>query len=236
MRFLGILAACAVLTGGAQAATISVENGDFEGGGALANSAAGHGSWDLSPAGWTTDGVAGVWEFPSALANDPGDELGNRVGFANKDASIGQNLDATLYDGAEYTLSADFLHRSDYDTGGYSGFFGFFVGDITGNYTILSVADILDPGLGLFSGQSVTLKAENFSQYIGRQLGIIFVSNDRQIQFDNVEITTLKYPLSSLSPVVETPVPGAVWLFISALAAGRVVTRRKKARAAANAE
>lgn len=227
MRIIVMIAACAVLFGGAHAAPVSVVNSNFEDAAELGMSAAGHGSWDFSPIGWTTDGVAGVWEYPSALFSDPNDKLGKRVGFANGGASIGQNLGATLYDGAEYKLSADFLHRNDYISGDYEGFFGFFVGDITGNYTILSLVEILDPGLGLFAEQSMTIKANDFLQYLNRKLGIIFIAKDnsRQVQFDNVFVSDLGY-------VVETPIPGAIWLFVSALAAGRVMTRRKKAIAA----
>ena len=226
MRILQIATVACLLFGTAQAATISINNGDFEEDAPLSISFSNYGSWDTSAAGWTASGGAGAWEFPDWLLDSDNPDLGNRIGYASAGGYLAQSLSTKVEYGVDYTLSATFLRRTD--STGYAGSFGFFVGDITGNYTILSMMDVIDPGLGLFSEQTVTLSKEVLNNYIGQHLGIIFIGEDGQIQFDNIAV-------NYFADVVETPLPGAAWLFLSALFGGGFIARRKRAKASAKA-
>ena len=220
MRILQIAAAAFLLSGTAQAATISINNGDFEEDTALSFSDPNYGAWDTSATGWEVSGNAGTWEFPDWMLASDNSSLDNRIGYAATGGYLAQNLFTKVEYGVDYTLSATFLRRSD--SSGYAGSFGFFVGDITGNYAILSLMDVIDPGIGLFSEQTITLSKELLNDYIGQHLGIIFIGENGQIQFDNVAV-------NYFSDVAEVPLPGAAWLFLSALFGGGLIARRRKA-------
>lgn len=221
MRILSsFAAAAAALFGMAQAANIPVANGDFEAAHALGSTAAGYGSWDLSAADWNVDGVAGTWEHPDSLFPGAPASVGNRLGFVNAGGSLSQSLGVTIESGVDYTLSALFGHRTD--IGAYAGSFGFFVGNPADAMFVGTLMSVADPGAGLFSLQSMTVTAAELRDYIGQQLGIVFIGEDGQVQFDNVEV------VMAFGEVVENPLPGAVWLFGSALVAGGFFKRRKK--------
>lgn len=220
MRVLGIIAASAIaLFGTAQAASVTVANSDFEADYDLENSAAGYGSWGSGAAGWEIEGSTGTWEFPDRLYDNPPAGLDDRIGYV-KNGSMSQSLGIAVEEGVDYTLSAVFGHRNDQTA--YEGYFGFFVGDISDALFVGGLMSISDPGSGLFSTQSMTVTAAMLQDYIGQQLGIVFIGENGQIQFDNVQVM-------AFGEVLENPLPGAVWLFGSALVAGGIAKRRKKA-------
>ncbi|MFQ5563755.1 MAG: hypothetical protein ACE5FO_09320 [Parvularculaceae bacterium] len=219
MKSVLIVAVAAISLGAAQAAPISVANGDFEGGGPLANTDSTYGDWEIGADNWSTSGAAGTFE-PNLSGADvylsaPA-EIGQRVGFINAGAALSQVLSIIIAPNTSYTLSALFGDRVTATAGGS---FGFFAGDAS---NIIATQAVAFPGEGLWSAQSFSISAELIAAYVGQQLGIVFFGGGTQLNIDN--ITVEAYDLDSESVVVN-PLPGAIWLFGSALFAGGLARR-----------
>jgi len=212
MRLIGLAVAAAVLFGSAQAATVPVTNGDFEAPFTLTLGGA-SGPFDFGAPGWTANTVAGTWEFDSTLFTAPPASIDDRIAFVNAGNSLSQSLGVTIQAGMDYSLSALFGNRLD--VSGFAGLFGFYAGDPS---TIIgTLQTVTDPGDGLFSLQSTTVLEAALGGFVGLELGIIFLGEAGQINFDNVQVTS-----------IVTPLPAAAWLFGSALLAGGFVSRRRK--------
>lgn len=203
------------IMGVAQAATIAVTNGDFEDAYTLPNSDA-NGAYAFGAAGWAHTGSAGTFDPDDSSGNiyaASSDPLG-RVGFVGTGASLSQDLGTVIAANTDYTLSALFGHRSVH--GSIGGTFGF-----TANGVAIGTTSITDPGTGLWSSQSNTLDAAFLASFIGQQLGIIFMGTVAQFSLDDVAVNW------DLDKQV-VPLPGAIWLFGSALLGGGLLKRRKK--------
>ena len=205
-----------VLGSQAGAATIAVVNADFESPYALNANA--YGASAEGAVGWVQSGLAGTFDPDDASTNGPSyaassDPYG-RVGWVNANSSLSQDLGVAISAGTDYTLSALFGHRNNI---GFGGTFGF-----TANGVVIGTTSITDPGNGLWASQSYTLDAAFLANYIGQTLGIIFLGSGVQFNFDDVVVSFVDN-----NQVV--PLPGAVWLFGSALVGGGLLRRRKKA-------
>ena len=215
--FATIAATVAVLFGVAHAAAVTVANNDFEDPYSLENGG-NQGLWAYGASGWEGEGTAGTWEYPDSLFPNAPASTGDRIAFVNAGGSLSQDLGVVVESGVDYTLSALFGHRGNKND--FAGSFGFYIGD-PADALFIGLTAITDPGLGLFASQSVTVTAAMLQDYIGQQLGIVFIGEDGQVNFDNVQVM-------AYGDVLEQPLPGAVWLFASALVAGGIAKRRKK--------
>ncbi|GAB4521627.1 MAG: hypothetical protein Kow00133_08730 [Amphiplicatus sp.] len=219
-----LLATGVMMTGlafSASAATIPVANSDFEDPYELVNNGA-QGQWSLGSAGWSHVGTAGVWDPYDAVIGEvysvvPA-EIGDRIGFVNNNASLYQYLGVSLEADTTYTLSALIGHRINFS---FEGVMGFFAGDPS---NIIASWNLTDPGEGLWSLQSGSLDAAVVAGLVGQQLGIFFKGVGKQFSLDKVLVEYF----SENENVLVNPLPGAVWLFGSALAAGGFLTRRKR--------
>ena len=221
LRFVGILLGATVAFGSAQAAPITVINGDFEDARELERVEPIFGDFSLGANGFVTVGGAGTFE-PSRTGNvynDIPDEVGTRVGFANAGATVYQTLSVVIEANTDYTLSALFGDRLTQTAGGS---FGFFAGDIS---NIIGSQDVVFPGEGTFSLQSFTLSAASLVDFVGQQLGIFFLGGGTQLTFDNITVEAFVS-----EQVAEVPLPGAALMFLTGGAAF-AFGRRKKAAA-----
>ncbi len=224
MRLSVLVITLSLLAGAVQASTVSVSNGDFEAPYELTNVSA-LGNWDFGAPGWTAGGAgaAGTWEYSdSVFGPSIPAAIGDRVAYVNAGSTLYQSLGINIEADTGYSLSAIFGNRLD--VSGFGGSYGFYAGDPTN--IIGSLYEIVNPGDGAFSVQSVTALAALFVDYIGQELGIIFTGEFGQTNFDNVGVERLS---SYQDEVAIVPVPAAIWLFGSALFAGGFLTRRKKA-------
>jgi hapalindole biogenesis HpiC1 cyclase-like protein len=223
MRLSVLVITLSFLAGAAHASTVSVSNGDFEAPYELTNVSV-LGNWEFGAPGWTAGGAgaAGTWEFADSVFG-PGipAAIGDRVAYANAGSTLSQSLGINIEANTDYSLSAIFGNRMDVSA--YEGSYGFYVGDPAN--IIGSLYEIVNPGDGVFSVQSMTALSSLFVDYIGQELGIIFTAKLGQINFDNVGVEMFQYQ----DEYDVVPVPAAIWLFGSALFAGGFFTRRKKA-------
>jgi len=221
MRVLGVAAAMAVLFGAANAATISVTNGNFEDGGVLK-----YGAWERGADGWTRSGDAGTFapgSYGLPSYDSPPAALGSNVGYLNASSSMRQLLDATIEAGVSYTLTALFGARLQHPG---AGTFGFYADNVTNVIGVQAVA----PGAGNWTLESFTLDATAMASFVGQRLGIIFYGSVTQLNFDTVSVLA---SISSDNPGddVETlvnPVPGALPLMLTGLLGGWFANRRRK--------
>ena len=225
MKFSALFAAIAVLFGSANAASIVVQNEDFEDAFTLDTV---HALGDFSvapPPGWsmTQGSVAGTWELiPQLSFLSTPSEVDTRVAFMAS-GTLYQDLGHTIQSGMDYHLSALFGNRTAIPGAGshqlaFGGTFGFFAGSIN-NIIASSVINV--PADGTWSPDSITLLASVAANFTGQSLGIFFTHSDGQVVFDNVLVTNS----------VETPLPAAAWLFGSGIAG--YAARRKLAKKAA---
>ena len=222
MRVLSLIAAAGALLGAAHAAPVAVANADFEASQALTNSNAFYGEWENSADSWDTEGKAGVWApnfgnfFPSTPA-----AVGDQIGFAAAGATMSQDLGITIGAGQSFTLSALIGDRSDKSFGGV---FGFYAGDPS---NIIASTALVSSGDGMWGLQEFSVLATALVGYVGQELGIFFSGTVGQVNFDGVSIV-------SDGDVIVNPLPGAVWLFGTALAGGVFAKRKKKSAIAAS--
>jgi len=220
MRRVLMAAALALITSAAHAGVL-VSNGDFQAPLELGLSAGGLGDFDRSAVDWIVggEGRAGTWEFgPGGYSNAPA-AVGDRIGFVSGGSSIAQVTDIVIGSGFDYKLSALVGQREDQN--GFEGMFGFFADDP--NNIIGALTSLVQPASGVFSMQMTTLFAVAAEAFAGQRLGVIFLADSGQVNFDNVSIEILG------EDVMTTPVPGAAVLFLSAIAGGGFGLRRKKA-------
>lgn len=215
-KILAILATSLVtLLGASQAANIAVTNSDFESPYALTANA--YGASAEGAVGWVQTGLAGTFDPDDASSNGPSygsssDPYG-RVGWVNANSSLSQDLGTVIATNVNYTLSAIFGHRNGLSFGGTFGF--------TANGVVIGTTAITDPGDGSWGSQSFTLDAAFLAAYVGQTLGIIFLGTGLQFNFDDVAVAW-----DFDKQVV--PLPGAIWLFGSALLGGGFIKRRRK--------
>jgi HpiC1 cyclase len=223
MRLSVLVITLSFLAGAAHASTVSVSNADFEAPYVLTKTSV-LGNWDFGAPGWTAGGAgaAGTWEYSdSVFGPSIPAAIGDRIAYVNAGSTLSQSLGITIEANTDYSLSAIFGNRLD--VSGFGGSYGFYAGDPTN--IIGSLYEVLNPGDGDFSVQSVTALAALFVDYIGQGLGIIFTAEFGQINIDNIGVERLSYQ----DEVAVVPIPAAIWLFGSALFAGGFLTRRKKA-------
>lgn len=223
MRLSVLVITLSFLAGATHASTVSVSNADFEAPYVLTKTSV-LGDWDFGAPGWATGGAgaAGTWEYSDSVFG-PGipAAIGDRIAYVNAGSTLSQSLGINIEAGTDYSLSAIFGNRLDVPE--FGGAYGFYAGDPTN--IIGGLYEILNPGDGAFSVQSMTALSSLFVDYIGQELGIIFTAKFGQIDFDNVGVERFSYE----EDVAVVPVPAAIWLFGSALFAGGFLTRRKKA-------
>ena len=220
-KFLGLLAAGAVIFSVSHAAPIVVENGDFEdlthilgpnSRGQFATGAAGFEV--LNPSG----GV-GTFSANSGIYANVSD--GTRVGVVNGGTTLYQDLGVSIEADTSYEFSGLFGNRLDYPT--FGGVIGFFANGDPSN--IIGQITLTDPSqLGVLELQSILLDSPAFANFVGQTLGIFITGMTTQVTFDNLAVNA--------ESDLTTPIPGAVWLFGSALAAAGGMSRRKKQKQA----
>ncbi len=219
-NMIAILAAAAISITSASAGTVAIANGNFESAYTLTGIDPVHGNWGLGAASWTQGGnnLAGTYEpnFGGGQAYNSQASGGNgtRVGFVNQGASLSQITSALFVGNTTYTLSADFGDRLTQTAGGSFAIFADTLNNIVATQTITF------PGEGLWSRQTLSFTLDGFSQLIGKQIGIAFFGGGTQVSIDNIA-------LAFDTDQVVTPVPGAIWLFGSVLAAGLLRRKRK---------
>lgn len=226
IRVFAISALIAMLSVGAQAAIIGVSNSDFEDPYTLTHTHAGNGDWARGAAGWATSSSGSAGTFAPIFSNvyfDTPDAVGDRVGFVNAGSSLYQLLDVTIQPDTDYSLTALFGHRKGH---GFGGAFGFFAGDPS---NIIATTAINDPGTGFWGAQTFTLDASFLNAFLGQQLGIIFLGFTTQINLDRVLV---EYFADDANTLIN-PLPGAAWLFGSALVAGVFAGRKRRKNVAA---
>lgn len=221
MKVLSLIAAAGALFGIAHAAPVAVDNGDFEAAMVSPGSHAFYGSWENAAAGWESDGAAGVWSpnFGTFFSSSPAG-IDSQIGFANAGATLSQDLGITIGTDVSYTLSALIGDRNDLSFGGV---FGFYAGDPS---NIIASTALVSSGDGLWGLQEFSVLATALVGYVGQELGIFFSGTVGQVNFDAVNVV-------SNDDVIVNPLPGAVWLFGTALAGGFFAKRKKKAAVAA---
>lgn len=214
-----------MFAGTAHAATLSVTNSDFQSPYNLP-AAAVFGNVGAGAAGWQSTGSAGTFQpyDMSVLFSSWPAEIGDRIAYIDAGASLFQSLGVTIEADISYSLSALFGHRSNRDFG---GLFGFFAGDSS---NIIATTPINDPGSGLWGSQTSTLDTALLSSFIGQELGIIFLGVTTQVNFDNVEVYAGRLDDGQ---VLVNPLPGAAWLFGTALVGGAFARRRSRKAAVA---
>lgn len=231
MKMLGGLAAAFALFGMAQAAPITVVNGDFEAASPLTKSGVGYGSWGFSAVGWTTSGAVGGTMAPDYGSLYYEAPPGDQIGWINAKGTIFQDLGVSIEADTDYTLSALIGDRLDQKLGGY---FGFFAGDIS---NVIGSAALVSSN-GLWTLNEFTMLASDLSSYVGLSLGIFFSSTLGQVNiaWAGVDAKTLFEDKNvALSPLLEdpnlivNPIPAAAWLFGTALFGGGFLARRRKA-------
>lgn len=202
----------------AQAAPISVANGTFENPYTLttvaprATSAQGAAGWNVTGSAGTLDPTGGAGNYVGSEDFRPG-----RVGWVNAGATLSQDLGVTIASDIVYQLTADFGNRIGHT---FSGQFGFYAGNPS---NIIGTASITNPGAGLWTLQSLALDASFFSAFVGQTLGIIFIGSGVQFNVDNVLVEFFRK-----EDVLTNPIPGAAWLFGTAIAGAAAASRRKK--------
>ncbi|MEQ8934777.1 MAG: hypothetical protein RIE56_03170 [Amphiplicatus sp.] len=234
MRFIGLLAASLFAASAASAATIPVTNGDFEDSAlALNMTFAGVGSLALDMNGYDVTG--GVATYSPAAGIYQNVAPGSRVGIINGDdvwggqGTISQNLGVTIESGVSYTLSALLGNRLDYTA--FGGVAGFFAGDPS---NIIAQSSKAAPGEnGMLEAQSFAFDALVFESFVGQTLGFFFTATGykTQITIDNISVAWQVQQALDLEKTLVNPIPGAAWLFGTALFAGAAARRRKKALA-----
>ena len=227
MRFLSVLLVGLFAITSAHAAPIPVTNGDFEAPLTMDQSnvvnGVNLGPYALSAPGWDFIGTGGTWQPTRVggtytnLASDL-DDIDSRIAFLSNGSTAYQSLGVTIESGFDYVLTALFGHRADISS--FGGVFGFFAGDPA---NVIATANINDPGAGLFSLQSMTVLASSLDNFVGQELGVIFMTTAGQLNFDNVEVERVA------TNQVVTPLPAAIWMFGAALVAGGGFVRRRKA-------
>lgn len=216
MKVLSLIAAAGALFGIAHAAPVAVDNGDFEAAQSFTNSDPFYGQWVTEANDWDIDGRAGVWapNFSNFYSSVP-TSVGDQVGYAAAGSTISQDLGITIGTDVSYTLSALIGDRSDVSFGGV---FGFYAGDPS---NIIASTALMSSGDGLWGLQEFSVLATALVGYVGQELGIFFSGTVGQVNFDAVNVV-------SNDDVIVNPLPGAVWLFGTALAGGFFAKRKKK--------
>jgi len=226
------LAFC-ILTTGAWADSVTVQNASFETTNPLTSPCAGTGcAYNFgAPPGWTIPAgllnvSVGSFEpcglqpcgaasnslyFNSALPN------GNVIAFINNGA-ISQTLGVSVLPDATYTLSVDVGRRNDVTGVNYSlNLYDGSVSDVfctTGSNSNSSIA------AGTFS--DITVTCTTGSSVPAGLLGIELTGNGRQVNFDNVQLSV---------STVSTPEPGALALtFVGLLMGGLLFVHSRRSQ------
>ncbi len=201
--FLVLAAAFGLAVNTANAAAVTVVNADFEDPATILDQIDPvRGDWTMtSVSGWTVTGAAGVFEpiVPGPAYNSLAS--GTRVGWSNG-GSMSQLTSGTFGAGNTYTLTVDIGWR--FDTAAFpGGDISIFAGDPA---TIVGSTALNAAIQGSFIQAVLVLDALDIAPYVGQQIGILLSGDRQQVNFDNVRL-------------METPVPAAIWLFFSSLAA-----------------
>lgn len=217
-NMIAILAAGAVSITSASAATIAITNSNFEAPMVNTIIEPTYGNWSTTVSGWTASGSVNTYapNFAGGLAYNSQSSTGNGAQVANviNGSSLSQITNALFVGNTTYTLSADFGDRLTQTAGGSFAIFADTLNNIVATQTITF------PGEGLWSRQTLSFTLDGFSQLIGKQIGIAFFGGGTQVSIDNIA-------LAFDTDQVVTPVPGAIWLFGSVLAAGLLRRKRK---------
>lgn len=231
--FATMVAALFFAAGSASAGTISVANGDFEDAFALGTTASTGGKFSVGATGY--DASIGIRTFQPSALNYSNVPAGTRVGLVNGDGMSGgagtlsQSLGVTIEAGVSYSLSALIGNRLDYAN--FGGVAGFFAGDPS---NVIAQSALIQPAQqGVLEEQAFVFDAIFFQSFIGQTLGFFFAGTGYQTQFtiDNISVAWLVQDALDPGKTLVNPIPGAVWLFGTALAAAGAASRRKKARA-----
>lgn len=148
--------------------------------------------------------------------------MGERVGFVTSGASLFQFLGVSIEADTSYALSALIGHRMNLSFGGVMGFFA---GDPS---NVIGSLALSDPGEGAWGLQSYTLDKTFLNHVVGQQLGIFFLGGGQQFNLDRVLVEYFRED----DDVLVNPVPGAVWLFGTALLGGWFAGRKRRMNAA----
>lgn len=169
--------------------------------------------------GYQFGGGAGTYRPGSGLYT--GGVNGSNVAVINSGGILFQSVGVTINTNGSYTFSG--VYGMPTGNASFGGSFGFFAGDI--NNVILEQTFAAPATQGVLQSFSLTFLGSNFAQFAGQTLGVFIrgaTVSGRQATVDNL----------AFANSVVTPLPGAVWLFGSALAAGFAASRRRKSQSA----
>jgi len=184
----------------ASAASIGIQNAQFEDQPVLEHIDPVRGNYSSSAVGWVVGGSAGTFDPIEGTGPlqpyGPGTTDGY-VGFMNA-GSLSQTLSTFFQIGTEYRLTFDAGDRLDtvFPSTATVAFYAGTPANILQSF-LLNV-----PGNGSFETQSVTLSAGAAAAGVGQAIGILFTSPSVQVNIDNVSLSAL-------------PVPSALLLFVS---------------------
>ncbi len=192
------------------ASIITVTNGDFEDQSVVLNQVdVAQGPWAYGAAGWTVVGSGGTYAPTSPAIYNAG-EADGRVGWSNG-GQLWQLTSSIFEAGYKYTLSVDIGNRigTSFPAGRISIF-----ADIPSN--IIASFDLVEPVDGTFETRLVSATEVDFSNFFGQKIGVLLVSDETQINFDNVSVSAT--PVST---------PGTLAIFGLSLILLSLTKRRK---------
>ena len=189
--------AAATLTAAQAGATaIAVTNPSFEQDTTYQNSIGTADLWTSgSISGWSVTGDTGYWhpstyEYPGGGdTNTPATNVPDGVNVAySNGGTIAQTLATTLADSTTYTLGVWIGHRADGYWNDYT------IELLAGGTVIASAFDPIDPGPGQFGHTTLTYSAGASDPHAGQALGIEFVTNGAQVNYDAVTLNASAVP------------------------------------------
>lgn len=209
----------------AQSAPISIVNGNFEAApssGLIAIPGVGD-VW-LGADGYGYTGVAAQFAPVAGIyANVP---PGDTVGVVNAGSTLFQLIGVPIEAGASYSVSGLVGNRADYAP--FGGSVGFYVG--SSDNIIASSVFAAPTTNGVLQAFTAAFDQSFFSNYVGQIFGFFIAANSGQVTVDNlaVDVTRPAIQLASVTQPLETPLPGAAFLFLAGVAGGATSIRKRQ--------
>lgn len=237
-----IVAGVLAISGGAQAATVALENANFNDGWSQADGDFRPGHAGGNPTGWGASGGSSTGHWNPTVASFANEAAHGGVGWARGDGvisgtspgALGQKVAGhTILANTRYTLTMDVGHRAD-GTGPFGFEIGLLGGLLDGTGELFAKLTDATSGVqiapGTFGTVSLVFETGASDAFIGKELYILIGGTGMGAAFDNASLDAS--PLS----VSAVPEP-ATWamMIVGFGAAGSMVRSARRRGAAAYA-